>query len=177
MIKINVSHEMNHHDASRYKIVHNKIKMVDHRNPNHRFPLPILWVKGTTLPLEEVGCRGGTRDELEVEAPNSLDVLAEVEGDGDKVEGKVSFLLPIPVDPSPTIGMNLHGGGGSIGYTRRSISSSSFVSTGSGTSSSSSPPPPPSLPPPPPNHLHVPPPPTTRVPPPSYAPQSPPSTD
>ena len=44
---------------------------------NHLFPLPLLRARGTTLPLEAVGGRGGTRDELGVEAPTAR---AELEG-------------------------------------------------------------------------------------------------
>jgi hypothetical protein len=120
--------------------------MIDHRNPNHRFPLcrvatttlALLRVKGTTFPLEAVGGRGGTPDELGVEAPAAPDAPSEVESDGDEVEEKVCFLLPVPTDPSPTPSMALRGGGGGIRSTESPISSSASVCTGSGTSSSSS---------------------------------------
>jgi hypothetical protein len=119
------------------------MKMIDHRNPNHRFPLgraavvtlALLRVKGTTFPLEAVGGHGGTLDQLGVEA---LDAPSEVVSDGDEVEGKVCCLLPVPMDPSPTPSMALRGGGGGIGSNGSPISSSPSVSTGSGTSSSSS---------------------------------------
>ena len=54
---------------------------------NHLFPLPLLWARGTTLPLEAVGGRGGTRDEPGVEAPNAR---AELEGNVAEVKAKVS---------------------------------------------------------------------------------------
>ena len=47
------------------------MKMIDHRNLNHRFPLPLMWVKRTTLPLEVVSGRGGIRGDLGVEAPTT----------------------------------------------------------------------------------------------------------
>ena len=54
---------------------------------NHLFPLPLLRARGTTLPLEAVGGRGGTRDELGVEAPTAR---AELEGNVAEVKAKVS---------------------------------------------------------------------------------------
>jgi len=54
---------------------------------NHLFPLPLLWARGTTLPLEAVGGRGGTRDEPGVEAPTAR---AELEGNVVEVKAKVS---------------------------------------------------------------------------------------
>ena len=48
---------------------------------NHLFPLPLLWARGTTLPLEAIGGRGGTRDESGVEAPTAQ---AELEGHVDE---------------------------------------------------------------------------------------------
>jgi hypothetical protein len=54
---------------------------------NHLFPLPLLWARGTTLPLEAIGGRGGTRDEPEVEAPTAQ---AELEGNVAEVKAKVS---------------------------------------------------------------------------------------
>ena len=52
-----------------------------------------------------------------MEAPAAPDALAKVEGVGDEVESKVSCLLPVPTDPSPTAGLTLCGGGGDIGCT------------------------------------------------------------
>ena len=54
---------------------------------NHLFPLPLLRARGTTLPLEAVGGRGGTRDELGVEAPTAR---VELEGNVAEVKAKVS---------------------------------------------------------------------------------------
>ena len=54
---------------------------------NHLFPLPLLWARGTTLPLEAIGGRGGTRDEPGVEAPTAQ---AELEGNVAEVKAKVS---------------------------------------------------------------------------------------
>ena len=54
---------------------------------NHLFPLPLLWARGTTLPLEAIGGRGGTRDEHGVEAPTAQ---AELEGNVAEVKAKVS---------------------------------------------------------------------------------------
>ena len=54
---------------------------------NHLFPLPFLRARGTTLPLEAVGGRGGTRDELGVEAPTAR---VELEGNVAEVKAKVS---------------------------------------------------------------------------------------
>ena len=102
------------------------IKMIDHGNANHRFPLPLLQVKGTTLPLEVVGGCGGAWNEVGVEALEPLATPIEV-------EDKVGCLL---LAPTPTVG--LCGGGGGIGCTRRSISSSTSVSIGSEPSSYSS---------------------------------------
>ena len=54
---------------------------------NHLFPLPLLWARGTTLPLEAIGGRGGTWDEPGVEAPTAR---AELEGNLAEVKAKVS---------------------------------------------------------------------------------------
>ena len=94
---------------------------------NRLFPLPLLWARDTTLPLEAIGGRGGTRDEPGVEAPTAR---AELEGNVAKVESNVSCLPLVLV-------VCLYGGGG-IGFTEISISSSKSVSTRSGTFSSSS---------------------------------------
>ena len=56
---------------------------------NHLFPLPLLWARGTTLPLEAVGGRGGSQDELGVEAPIAQ---VELEGNVAEVKAKVSCL-------------------------------------------------------------------------------------
>ena len=53
---------------------------------NHLFPLPLLRARGTSLPLEAVGGRGGTRDELRVEAPTAR---VELEGSVAEVKDKV----------------------------------------------------------------------------------------
>ena len=60
---------------------------------NHQSPLPLLWARGTTLPLEAVGGPVGALDELGVklEAPTTQ---AMVEGNGAEVETNVSYLLP-----------------------------------------------------------------------------------
>jgi hypothetical protein len=76
--------------------------------------------------------------EWKFQAPVASDAPSEVVSDGDEVEGKVCYLLPVPTDPSPTLGMALRRGGGGIGSTGSPISSSASVSTGSGTSFSSS---------------------------------------
>ena len=62
-------------------------------NRNHRSPLPLLWERGTTLPLEAVGGPVGALDELGVklEAPATR---AMVEGNGAEVEANVRYLLP-----------------------------------------------------------------------------------
>ena len=62
-------------------------------NWNHRSPLPLLWERGTTLPLEAVGGPIGALDELVVklEAPTTRTM---VEGNGVEVEANVSCLLP-----------------------------------------------------------------------------------
>ena len=54
---------------------------------NHLFPLPLLRARGTTLSLEAVGVRGGTRDKPGVEAPTAR---AELEGNVAEVKAKVS---------------------------------------------------------------------------------------
>ena len=54
---------------------------------NHLFPLPLLWARLTTLPLEADGGRGGTRDEPGVEAPTAR---AELESNVVEVKAKVS---------------------------------------------------------------------------------------
>ena len=63
---------------------------------NHWFPLPLLWAKGTTLPLEVVDGYGGALVELgvELEAPITL---AMVEGSGAEVEANMSCFLLVPV--------------------------------------------------------------------------------
>ena len=91
---------------------------------NHLFSLPLLRARGTTLPLEEVGGHGGTRDEPGVEAPTAR---AELEGNVAEVKAKVTC-------PPPVLVACLYGGGG----TEISISSSKSISTRSGTFSSSS---------------------------------------
>ena len=62
-------------------------------NRNHRSLPPLLWARGTILPLEAVGGPVGALDELGVklEAPTTL---AMVEGNGVEVEANVSCLLP-----------------------------------------------------------------------------------
>ena len=56
-------------------------------------PSTPLLARGTTLPLEAVGGPIGALDELDVklEAPTTRAML---EGNGDKVETNVSYLLP-----------------------------------------------------------------------------------
>ena len=96
-------------------------------NRNNLFPLPLLQARGTTLPLEAIGGRGGTRDELGVEAPTAR---VELEGNVAEVEAKVSCLPPVPA-------ACLYGGGGTS-CIEISIFSSKSISIGGGTSSSSS---------------------------------------
>ena len=81
---------------------------------NHLFPLPLLWVEGTTLPLEAVGGRGCTRDELGVEAPAAP-------ADEDESRSKVDCLLPVPTNPSPcpAVALSLRLGGGETRCTGR----------------------------------------------------------
>ena len=57
---------------------------------NHLFPLLVLRARGTTLPLEAVGGRGGTRDEPGMEAPTAR---VELEGNVAEVKAKVSCSL------------------------------------------------------------------------------------
>ena len=60
---------------------------------NHQSPLPLLYARGTTLPLEAVGSLVGALDELGVklEAPTTR---AMVEGNGVEVEANVRCFLP-----------------------------------------------------------------------------------
>ena len=88
MIKINFSQEMNHHDSWGIYILPSTVI----NNRNHRSPLPLLWERCTTLPLEAVGGPIGALDEfgLKLEA---LATRAMVEGNGAEVEANVSCLL------------------------------------------------------------------------------------
>ena len=62
-------------------------------NRNHRSSLPLLWERGTTLPLKVVGGPLCALDELGVKL-EAQTTQAIMEGNGAEVESKVSCLLP-----------------------------------------------------------------------------------